>query len=62
MKAIKKVLDKKDKKEEKKEECWYNNAHEMPHDKWVEPPEGGALASPNSYFYSTAQQAAKHQN
>ena len=42
-------------------ECWYNNAHEMPKDKWVEMPEGGAFSSPDSYFYSTAQQAAKQQ-
>ena len=61
MKVIEKILGKKDKKEEKKEECWYNNAHELPKDKWVETPEGGAFSSPNSYFYSTAQQAAKQQ-
>ena len=52
------------KKEEKKEkECWYNNAQDNMKDGWagmmIDP---GSLSGENQMYYSTAQQAAKHQN
>ena len=58
-----KIIFGKQKKEEKKEaECWYNNHHEKEKGECVEPIEGASLSSPNQVYYSTAQQAAKHQN
>ena len=58
---MKKLFNKEKKKEEKQEECWYNNYHERTKTEWVPAEEGGALSSENSYLYVTAQQAAKHQ-
>ena len=61
--CILKKLFRKFKREEKKEpECWYNNFHEQKKSRWNVPvPDEGALSSDNSFYYSTAQQAAKHQ-
>ncbi len=59
IRVLKKIFRKK--KKEKKQECWYNNYHERTSTEWAPADECGAVGSPNSYFYSTAQQAAKHQ-
>ena len=60
MGIFKKLFKRKEKK--KTAECWYNNAHELPADKWVVPEEGAIGPSPNSGLYSTAMQAARNQN
>ncbi len=61
MGIFKKLFKRKKKEEKKQAECWYNNAHEQPQDKWVEPVEGGPC-SPNSGLYADAQSLAKNQN
>lgn len=61
MGILKKLFHKRKESEEKETECWYNNYHEKEKEKWVEPEEGNALCSPNQVYYTTAQQAAKHQ-
>ena len=58
-----KIFAKRKKEEKKEAECWYNNYHEQEKGECM-PPElmdTGALSQDNSYLYSTAQQAAKHQ-
>lgn len=62
MGIFKKLFKRKKKEEKKQAECWYNNAHEQPMDKWDLPTDPGSLSSPNSGLYSTAMQAAKNQN
>jgi len=59
MGIFKKIFNKSKKEEEKKEECWYNNAHEQGQIPSASPLE--APCSQNSYLYSTAKQAAKKQ-
>ena len=60
--SIFKKLFKRKEKEEKKAECWYNNAHELPAEKWVPWEESGAgPKNDNLMWYSSAMQAAKYQ-
>lgn len=58
MRIFKKLFKRKEKKE-KKAECWYNNAHELPAEKWVPTEEGGGPKNDNTMWYSTAQHAHK---
>ncbi len=62
MGIFKKLFKRKEKEEKKQAECWYNNAHEQPMDKWVLPEDPGALSSPNFGLYADAQRVAKNQN
>ena len=62
MKFLKKLFGKLKKDEKKENECWYNNAYESKKSGWggmmTDP---GSLSGENQMYYSTAQQAAKHQ-
>ena len=49
------------KRKKKKEVCWYNNVHELEQKPGQEYVEWAALCGENQHFYSSAQQAAKHQ-
>ena len=62
MGILKKIFKRKKKEEKKTVECWYNNAHEVPLQKWIAPEEGAIGPSPNSGLYSTAMQVARNQN
>ena len=57
MSIFKKLFKRKEKKE-KQAECWYNNAHELPAEKWV-PAEESGPKNDNTMWYSTAQHAHK---
>ena len=60
MGIFKKLFKRKKKEEKKQAECWYNNAHELPADKWVAPEENGVgPKNDNTMWYSTAQHAHK---
>ena len=56
---LKKLFKREKKEEEPQQECWYNNAHELPAVKWVPPEEGVGPKNDNTMWYSTAQQAHK---
>ncbi|MBE5739293.1 MAG: hypothetical protein E7349_00375 [Clostridiales bacterium] len=62
MNIFKKLFSKLQKKKEKQEECWYNNYPEKEKGIPTEPMENVALCAPNSIYYTSAQEAAKHQN
>ena len=59
MGLFRKLFKKSKKEEAPKQECWYNNAHEQPMDKWVAPEEGSGPKNDNTMWYSTAQHAHK---
>lgn len=59
MGIFKKLFKRKKKEEKKQSECWYNNAHELPADKWVVPENGVGPKNNNTMWYSTAQHAHK---
>jgi hypothetical protein len=61
MKLFKRLFKRKKKEEVKQEECWYNNVHELEQKPGQEYIEGAALCGENQHFYSSTQQAAKHQ-
>ena len=63
MKFFKKLFANLKKEKKKEKECWYNNAHENEKDGWAGMmTDPGSLSGENQMYYSTAQQAAKHQN
>ena len=61
MKLFKRLFKRNKKEEVKQEEYWYNNVHELEQKPEQEYIEGAALCGENQHFYSSAQQAAKHQ-
>ena len=60
MNIFKKIFCKRKKEEEQKPECWYNDVPSQEKGIFLEPSDA-MIGSPNSYTYTTAQQAAKHQ-
>lgn len=60
MNIFKKLFGKSKSQVEKKEECWYNNAHEKERSIWNEPLDGAALSNPNQSDHSIIMQTAKH--
>lgn len=60
MNIFKKLFGKKKRKaEEKKPECWYNNAHEQPAPLWSAPSDPGSPWSDNSVDNNTTMSMAK---